>query len=80
MGISRFEGTTNEFITQNLSDQIDGNTINYTCKSFKKATIMVFWNGIRQTANEITVTSNSSFSTSFVASSGDSLTITFFKL
>ena len=80
MPISQFTNTQVNFITIDLSEQIDGNTINFTVKPFIKRTLMVFWNGIRQSNTEISVTSNSTFSTSFVATAGDSLLATFFIL
>lgn len=80
MGISQFTNTKVNFVSQNISAQIDGNTINYAVKPFVLRTLMVFWNGIRQSDSEITITSNSTFSTSFVASAGDSLIVTYFKL
>ena len=80
MGISQFTGVKNNFVTKDLSDQIDGNTINFVTIPFVIESLMVFWNGIRQSNIEITITSNSSFSTSFVPSVSESLTVTFFKL
>ena len=80
MGISQFTGVKNNFVTKDLSDQIDGNTINFVTIPFVIESLMVFYNGIRQSNIEITITSNSSFSTSFVPSVSESLTVTFFKL
>lgn len=80
MGISQFTGVKNNFVTKDLSDQINGNTINFVTIPFVIESLMVFYNGIRQSQSEITITSNSSFSTSFVPSATESLTVTFFKL
>ena len=80
MGISQFNNTNVNFVSQDISEQIDGNTINYAVSPFIIRTLMVFWNGIRQSETEITVTSNSTFTTSFVATAGDSLIATYFKL
>ena len=80
MPISRFTEQKSSYISEDLSEQIDGNTIVFSLSAYKNTTLMVFWNGVRQSLSEITLTSDTSFSTSFVAESGDSLIATFIKL
>ena len=82
MAISKYTGSNSiQFSSLDLSSQINGLTKIFSCSfAFQSKTIMVFWNGIRQSVSEITILSSSSIETSFVPSNGDNLIISFFKL
>ena len=60
---------------QNLSSQCDGSRTSFTVQeAFDGDSIRVYWNGIRQQLGEtITVTSSTTFTTTFTARSGDYL-------
>ncbi len=60
---------------QNISSQCDGSTTSFTVQeAFDGDSIRVYWNGIRQQLGEtITVTSSTTFTTTFTARSGDYL-------
>jgi len=62
---------------QNISDQCDGSTTSFTVQeAFDGDTIRVYWNGIRQQLGEtITVTSSTTFTTTFTPDVGDHLFI-----
>lgn len=58
---------------ENVSSQADGSNQSFsTAANYKSGSLAVYWNGIRQqTGVTITETGSGTFSTSFVASSGD---------
>ena len=62
---------------ENISDQCDGSTTSFTVQeAFDGDTIRVYWNGIRQQLGEtITVTSSTTFTTTFTPDVGDYLFI-----
>ncbi len=70
----------NLFVNLDISSQCTGTNINFQIKPFQRNTLMVFWNGILQSANEITILNSSNFRTSFVPESSDSLRVYFFRL
>ncbi len=80
MPISSISNGSIPFRSKLLSDQCDGLTTNFNTPPFQRGTLVVFWNGIAQSNNEITILSASSFHTSFVPTSEDTLFITFIKL
>jgi hypothetical protein len=63
--------------TEDLTNQIDGITTTFTTtRVFYEDRVYVYYNGVRQQIGQgITVTSNNSFTTSFVPQNGDSLYI-----
>lgn len=60
---------------ENISDQCDGSTTSFTVQeAFDGDSLRVYWNGIRQQVGEtVTVTSSTTFSTTFTPSTGDYL-------
>jgi len=70
-----FGGSSSGFTLKeaDLTSQINGSNTNYTMpENYQFGTLRVYWNGIRQrTGDTITETSQSTFSTSFTALSGD---------
>ena len=69
------------FNSQDISNQCTGLRQVFSCKPFQKSSLMVFWNGIVQRiGSEITILNNSTFQTSFVPESTDTLYIIFFRL
>lgn len=57
---------------EDLSDQCDGSTTTFTVsEAFDQDSIRVYWNGIRQQIGEtITVTSSTTFTTTFTPDTG----------
>ena len=60
-----------------LTAQINGSTTVFTMpENYQNGTLRVYWNGIRQrTGDTITEASQSTFTTSFTAQSGDVLIV-----
>jgi hypothetical protein len=57
-----------------LSSQIDNSNQIFTLPPFKKGVLIVYYNGLGQRiGTEITETSNTTFTTTFVAQTGSSL-------
>ena len=76
----RANNVGNLFICMNISDQCSGLNNLFQIKPFQKGTLMLFWNGILQSENEVTLINKSTFRTSFVPESTDSLLVHFFLL
>lgn len=61
-----------------ISNQIDGNTSTFvTTESIDQSSLRVYYNGIRQSPNDISFNSSTSFSLSFTPQTGDFLFIDF---
>jgi hypothetical protein len=59
-----------------ISNQIDGNTSTFTTtESIEQSSLRVYYNGIRQSPNDISFNSSTSFSLSFTPQTGDFLFI-----
>ncbi len=59
-----------------VSSQIDNNTRNFVLPTFKKGSLLVFYNGLAQRlGSEIVELSNTTFQTSFVPPTGTSLLV-----
>jgi hypothetical protein len=59
-----------------ISNQIDGNTSTFiTTESIDQSSLRVYYNGIRQSPNDISFNSSTSFSLSFTPKIGDFLFI-----
>jgi len=59
-----------------ISNQIDGNTSTFiTTESIDQSSLRVYYNGIRQSPNDISFNSSTSFSLSFTPQIGDYLFI-----
>ena len=65
--------------TEDLSNQCNGSNQSFTVSvEFDEGKIFVYYNGIRQqTGNGITVTSSSTFNTTFIPTSNDTLSVDF---
>lgn len=65
--------------TNDLSSQIDGSNRDFTTsESYESGSLSVFWNGLRQSANEITELSATSFRISTAPQSGGSVVVQFY--
>ena len=65
--------------TNDLSSQINGSNTDFTTtEAFESGSLSVFWNGLRQSANEITELSSSSFRISTAPQSGGSIVVQFY--
>ena len=63
-----------------LSSQIDGSNRDFTTsESYESGSLSVFWNGLRQSANEITELSATSFRISTAPQSGGSVVVQFYS-
>lgn len=72
------EGATEDMEQENLTSQINGVTSEFTIsKSFNSASLRVYYNGIRQTGDEVTISSSTEFQLSFTPTSGDKLVVDF---
>ena len=68
-----------KLITNDLSAQIDGSNTDFTTtEAFESGSLSVFWNGLRQSANEITELSSSSFRIATAPQSGGSVVVQFY--
>lgn len=65
----------NAYVMKIISDQIDNTTRNFVLKPFRSGSLLVFYNGLAQSPNEIVELSNSSFQTTFVPSTGSTLLV-----
>jgi len=67
-----------ELLQFDISDQIDGITQSFnTSSSMNQDSLRVYYNGIRQSPNDISFNSSTSFSLSFTPQIGDFLFIDF---
>jgi len=65
-----------ELLQFDISDQIDGITQSFnTSSSMNQDSLRVYYNGIRQSPNDISFNSSTSFSLSFIPQVGDFLFI-----
>ena len=69
-------------VQKDLSNQTDGSKTTFsTPEKFVQNSLVVYWNGLRQfTGVTITINSNQSFTTSFIAESDDYLFVEYNKL
>ncbi len=78
-----FGGSTNknnQLQNENLSGFCNGsNKVFSLSRRYQAGSLRVFYNGIRQSQNEITETSETSFETEFIPLSGTSLTVDFYN-
>ena len=62
-----------------LSSQINGSNTDFsTSEAFESGSLSVFWNGLRQSANEITELTSSSFRIATAPQSGGSVVVQFY--
>ncbi|MEC7552089.1 MAG: hypothetical protein VX565_00365 [Pseudomonadota bacterium] len=72
---------SSKLIVNDLSAQIDGTNTNFTTtEKFENGSIQVFWNGLRQSANEITELSDEVFRISTAPQLGDSVLVQFYPI
>ena len=65
-----------EMKQENLTSQINGSRTEFNIsESFSSSSLRVYYNGVRQTSDEVTVTGSDSFSLSFTPTSGDKLLV-----
>lgn len=66
--------------TNDLSSQINGSNTDFTTsEAYESGSLSVFWNGLRQSANEITELSSSSFRISTAPQSGGSVVVQYYS-
>ena len=76
---SSSSGGGDKLKTNDLSSQIDGSNRDFTTsESYESGSLSVFWNGLRQSANEITELSATSFRISTAPQSGGSVVVQFY--
>ena len=69
-----------KLITNDLSAQIDGSNTDFTTtEAFESGSLSVFWNGLRQSANEITELTSSTFRISTAPQSGGSVVVQYYN-
>ena len=72
---------SSKLIVNDLSAQIDGTNTNFTTtEKFENGSIQVFWNGLRQSANEITELSDEVFRISTAPQLGVSVLVQFYPI
>jgi hypothetical protein len=65
---------------ENISDQANGSRQIFTLSNdYESGSLRVYWNGIRQSGNEITEITSATFQTSFQAAGSSSLIVEFYK-
>ena len=70
----------NKLKTNDLSSQINGSNTDFTTtEPFESGSLSVFWNGLRQSANEITELTSSSFPISTAPQSGGSVVVQYYS-
>ena len=80
MAFFRFSQASSEedMEQENLTTQITGPEQTFTIsKSFQSDSLRVYYNGVRQTFDEVTVSSSTQFQLNFTPSSGDKLVVDF---
>jgi hypothetical protein len=76
-----FNNTAKTLKIENLSNQCNGSRQLFTIsESFDSASLRVYWNGMRQTINEIVIESSLTFSTSFIPASSAPLVVEYYTL
>lgn len=66
--------------TNDLSSQINGSNTDFTTsEAYESGSLSVFWNGLRQSANEITELTGSSFRISTAPQSGGSVVVQYYS-
>ena len=76
---SSSSGGGDKIKTNDLSSQIDGSNRDFTTsESYESGSLSVFWNGLRQSANEITELTATSFRISTAPQSGGSVVVQFY--
>lgn len=77
---SASSGGGDKLIINDLSSQINGSNTDFTTSiAFETGSLQVFWNGLRQSANEITELSSSSFRISTAPQSGGSVVVQYYS-
>lgn len=75
-----FSGSGEKLQFEDLSDQCNGSRQVFTVsKDFESGSLRVYWNGVRQSGNEITVQTAATFQTSFHPASTASIIVEFYK-
>ena len=78
-GSSTTSSGGDKLIISDLSSQIDGSNTDFsTPQAYETGSLQVFWNGLRQSANEITELTSSSFRISTTPQSGSSVVVQFY--
>ena len=75
-----FSSSGEKLLSEDISDQLNGSRQVFTVSNdFESGSLRVYWNGVRQSGNEITVQTAATFQTSFQAASNGSLIVEFYK-
>jgi len=71
---------TVDLTIKDISDQVDGSTVNFTVDpAYKSDTLQVYHNGLLQLPTDITQTSSTLFQTSFTPNNDDNLMIIYIE-